>query len=498
MDGRVYLVGAGTGDEELITLKALRLIKEADVIVFDRLINENLLCYSNESCELINVGKASNNHTLPQEKINQLLYDKAIAGNIVVRLKGGDPFVFGRGGEEGIFLKEREIYFEVVPGISSLSGVTAYAGIPITHRGVSNEFHVFTGHEKGEANIDFNIISKLKGTLIFYMGLANIKMIARGLIQGGMSEHTPIAVISKGTYGDQRTVISDLTSIGENIEGIVSPALIVVGETISLRDQLNWFEELPLFGKTILVTRHKEKNGSLRSKLEQIGARVHSINTIDFKPMEAGSELYQVFDNISNFNYLVFNSANGVKYFIEGFIKYKKDIRGLGALKLVAIGEVTKNKIEEYYLSVNIVFDGASSEEYINLLKRKLKPEDEVGIVTSDISSKEKYEGLKSYCRKLKVIDAYRTIALKIPIEESYKVANSDIITFHSPSAVKSFFKYLESNKLNINLEGKVFIAVGTTTAQELKKRSLKNIRIAITPKDEGVINAILENLREG
>lgn len=500
MAGMVYLVGAGTGAEDLITQKALRLIKEADVIVYDRLINENLLSYCKSSCELINVGKAANNHILPQDEINQLLFDKALEKEVVVRLKGGDPFIFGRGSEEGIFLKERQVYFEVVPGISSLSGVTSYAGIPITHRGVSNEIHVFTGHEKGasdELSIDFNIVSKLKGTLVFYMGLSNVKRISEGLIKGGMDENTPIALISTGTYGNQKTVTNTLKNIQQSLEGIKSPTLIVVGQVVNLRENLNWFESKPMFGKRILITRHKDKNFVLKDKLEQKGARVHCIETIDFKPIEDKTKLIKVFDNIGNYDYLVFNSAKGVEYFIKEFILCKKDIRGLRNLKIVAMGEITKNKIEEFYLNAELVYDGSSSAGFIKFLKNNVKKEEKILIIVSNISEKGKYEDLQIHCAGVEVLDAYSTVTLKISPSQIHKVEESDIITFHSPSAVKSFFTFLEESRADIDLEKKTFVTVGTTTEIELKNRNIKNIKIANPHNDEGMLNTILKLLKE-
>ncbi|PRR82213.1 uroporphyrinogen-III C-methyltransferase [Clostridium vincentii] len=495
MAGMVYLVGAGTGAEDLITQKALRLIKEADVIVYDRLINENLLSYCKSSCELINVGKAASKHMLPQDKINQLLFDKALEKEVVVRLKGGDPFIFGRGSEEGIFLKKRQVYFEVVPGISSLSGVTSYSGIPITHRGVSNEIHVFTGHEKGESDrlsIDFNVVSKLKGTLVFYMGLSNIKRISEGLINGGMDEKTPIALISTGTYGDQKTVTDTLKNIQNSLEGIKSPALIVVGQVVNLRESLNWFESKPMFGRKILITRHKDKNFVLKDKLEQQGARVHCIDTIDFKPIEDKTKLFKVFDNISNYDYLVFNSAKGVEYFTQEFMLYKKDIRGLGKLKIISMGEITKNKIEKYYLNAELVYDGSSSLGFIDLLKNTVKKEEKILIIVSDISEKTKYKDLEKYCNKVDVVDAYSTAMLEISPRELHKVCDADIITFHSPSAIKSFFKFLEESSVDIDLTKKIFVTVGTTTKLELTNRNIKNIKVANPHNDEGMLNTIL------
>ena len=265
-----------------------------------------------------------------------------------------------------------------------------------------------------ELTIDFNIVSKLKGTLIFYMGLSNVKRISEGLIKGGMDENTPIALISKGTYGDQKTVTDTLKNIQNSLEGIKSPALIVVGQVVNLRESLNWFESKPMFGKKILITRHKDKNFVLKDKLEQKGARVHCIDTIDFKPIEDKTKLIKVFDNIDNYDYLVFNSAKGVEYFIKEFMLCKKDIRGLGNLKIVAMGEITKNKIEEYYLNAELVYDGSSSLGFIELLKNTVKKEEKILIITSDISEKRKYEDLEMHCAKVEVVDAYSTVMLEI------------------------------------------------------------------------------------
>lgn len=494
MNGKVYLVGAGTGDEELLTLKALRLIKEADVVVHDRLINLNLLGYAKNNCELINVGKASNNHTMPQVEINNLLFEKAIEGKFVVRLKGGDPYIYGRGGEEGVFLHEKGIEIQVVPGISSLAAVTCYAGIPITYRGVSNSIHVFTGHEKEDNNLslDFEVISKLKGTFVFYMGLNNLNLITEGLINGGMKVATPIALISNGTYGNQKSIIGTLKDIDKKAHLAKSPSLIVVGEVINLRESLNWFENKPLFGKNVLITRYKEKNNSLRRKLEDQGAMVYSIDTIDFKPIEDKSELHNVFETLSEFTHLAFNSVVGAEYFIKEFLAYKKDIRLLGNIKISAMGNVTKAKIEEFYLKISAVYDGSSSIGYLDLLKKDLTSVDKVLIVTSNISEKEKYDELKSYCREVKVLETYNTIQVEIEKEELSKIENSEIITFHSPSAVKSFFNFLNKNNFEIDLNKKIFVTIGKTTEEELARNGAKNIVVANLHNDEGVLNSII------
>ena len=261
MKGKVYLVGAGPGDYKLLTLKGLECIKKADVIVYDRLANKNYLKEAKENCEFIYVGKASSNHTLPQDDINRVIADKAKEGKIVTRLKGGDPYVFGRGGEEGELLKEEGIEFEVVPGITSAIGGLCYAGIPITHRDYASSFHVITGHlrddDKENPEINWNALANTNGTLVFLMGVANLQKISSNLIKEGKSKDTPVALISWATRSNQRVITSTLENVYETAvrENVKPPTLIAVGDVVELRDKLNFFESKPLFGKNVLVTR---------------------------------------------------------------------------------------------------------------------------------------------------------------------------------------------------------------------------------------------------
>jgi len=281
MAGMVYLVGAGPGDYRLISMKAVDCLKMADVVVYDRLADDRILRWAPENAEYIYVGKASSNHTMKQEDINQLLVDKAKEGKCVVRLKGGDPFVFGRGGEEGLLLRQNNLPFEIVPGITSAISAPAYAGIPVTHRAVATSFAVVTGHEdptKGESNMRWEHLATGVDTLVFLMGVANLPHITSKLIENGRSADTPAAVIRWGTKPEQRTLITTVGKAAEDVakNGIKPPAIFIVGEVVKLRDSLQWFDNLaqrPLFGKRILVTRARSQASQLTAKLENLGPR---------------------------------------------------------------------------------------------------------------------------------------------------------------------------------------------------------------------------------
>ncbi len=273
----VYLVGSGPGDPGLITVKGLECVKKANVIVYDYLVNSSLLKYARKDVELIYVGKKGNQHTMEQEDINQLLVDKAKENKIVTRMKGGDPYVFGRGGEEAIVLKENNIPFEVVPGITAAIASPAYAGIPVTHRTCTSTFGLITGHEdptKDQSDVDWEKLSTGLGTLTFYMGIKNLPNIVSQLVKHGRSEDTPVAIIRWGTTASQETVVGTLSNILEKAKNIKAPAITIVGEVVNLRDQLNWFETRPLFSKTVIVTRSRDQASELSEQLTGLVSNV--------------------------------------------------------------------------------------------------------------------------------------------------------------------------------------------------------------------------------
>lgn len=375
MSGMVYLVGAGPGDPGLLTVKGLELMKKADCIIYDRLCSPELLDYARPDCECIYAGKADSHHTMPQEIINELLVEKAKRYKCVVRLKGGDPYVFGRGGEEGIYLREHGISFLVVPGVSSAIAGAAYAGIPVTHRGIATSFRVITAHRRTDSQgknseqevcLDYSSMLNEEETLVFLMGLCRVEQIARGLLQAGRRADTPAAVISHATTPEQRTCVGTLENIAEMVEtrGLTSPAMIVVGEVVGIRDFLNSYEKKPLFGKRYLIPKIGQEPSRLAAALREKGAMVTEtlVGRITGIPARyTGKELSEV-------DLLIFTSANGVKYFMRNLFSSGLDVRALSDMKLVVIGEKTAEKLREYGLIADLVpqqFDGKTLAEEI-------------------------------------------------------------------------------------------------------------------------------------
>ena len=338
--GKVYIVGVGPYDEELITLKAIRVLKKCDVVLYDRLINKSILKYLKEDCKVYYCGKESGNHFRTQQKINDMLVRFAMDGYTVGRIKGGDPFVFGRGSEEALYLYEKGIDFEIIPGISSAIAVPCYAGIPVTHRMISQSFHVFTGRSAGKLLYDWSIVSKLTGTLIFLMGAENLNDIAQKLLQNGMDGNKPCAIISQGTSARQRTVSCALKDIPDLLmrSKVESPAVFIVGEVVSLRPFLNWYETKPLFGRKICITRPKKQSLEFKEKLMDLGAEVLEANSIKIKSTEENLEIYLAY--LESYDLIIFTSVNGVEIFFEYLVQKGYDIRKIKA-KFACIGDKT-------------------------------------------------------------------------------------------------------------------------------------------------------------
>ena len=379
MKGKVYLVGAGPGDYGLLTLKGLECIQKADTIVYDRLANEDYLKEAKEGCHFIYVGKVSNNHTLTQDEINDVLVEEARKDRMVVRLKGGDPYVFGRGGEEGEYLLENEIPFEVVPGITSAIGGLCYAGIPITHRDYASSFHVVTGHLKDDENtsIHWNALAHMGGTIVFLMGVSNLQKICHNLMEEGMASTTSVAVIQWATRPNQKVVTGNLQTICEIVrkEGITSPSLIVVGEVVTLREKLNFYEKKPLFGKNIITTRARANSSALKAKLQNLGAHVIECPTISIKPIEENIFLKKCIEELQTYTYLIFTSQNAVSIFFKELNSKGLDTRALSHLKIIAIGQATEEAIKQYGVLPDFIPERFVAESVCDLLEDKLKKE---------------------------------------------------------------------------------------------------------------------------
>lgn len=395
--GKVTLVGAGPGDPGLITVKGLAALKEADCVIYDRLAAPGLLEATREDCEKIYVGKENHHHTLRQEEINELLVRKAMEADRVVRLKGGDVYVFGRGGEEGLYLYERGISFDVIPGISSSMAGLAYAGIPITHRGIATGFHVVTAHNRKDelADIDFMAMARGTDTLVFLMGLGKLPEIAERLIEAGMPSDTPAAVIEKATTSAQRTVTAALSEITDKTreEGIGSPALIVVGKVIGLRERLNFFENKPLFGKKLLVPKIGEQTSGLTEALTEKGAEVDELQVgrIEYADRTFDKE------RLEKVSWIVLTSKNGVEAFFRDLFASGLDVRSLAGARFAVIGARTADYLYQHGVKADLVPEKFTGKALAEALKNVLKQEDLVWYIkagNADSSLKEAVGGL--------------------------------------------------------------------------------------------------------
>ena len=365
--GKVWLVGAGPGDAGLFTLKGLEVLNKAEVVVYDSLVGQGVLTKIPDSARLIYVGKRADKHTLPQEQINQVLLKEAQKGYRVVRLKGGDPFLFGRGGEELELLTEHGIPYEVVPGVTSCIAVPAYNGIPVTHRDYCSSVHVITGHKKaGQSyNIDFEALVRTGGTLVFLMGVTALEDICSNLIKAGMSPSVPAAILQQGTTAGQKRIVATVGTLKEEVDrqGILTPAIIVVGGVCEVADRFEWYEKLPLAGCKIVVTRPKELISQMADRLRKQGAEVLELPAIALSPVEDDRKIRECLEQLEKYQWIAFTSPSGVKIFFEFLKKNGKDIRALGRAKLAAIGKGTKRELEARGMYPDLmpeVFDGAS------------------------------------------------------------------------------------------------------------------------------------------
>ncbi|SET24358.1 uroporphyrinogen III methyltransferase / synthase [Natronincola peptidivorans] len=473
----VYLVGAGPGQEDLITVKGLKCIEKAEVILYDRLANESLLKHKRPEAEVIDVGKAPDHHAYTQEEINQLLVTKAKEGKIVTRLKGGDPFVFGRGGEEALTLYEADIPFEIVPGITSAIAVPAYGGIPVTHRGISTSFHVITGHEdptKAEASVNYEALAKLEGTLIFLMGVSHLKEITEKLMAYGKDKNTPAALIHRGTTARQKTVTGTLGTIVDIVDAnkIKPPSIIIIGEVVKLRQSLNWVEKLPLQGKRILVTRTRQQASDLSRKLKELGGEVIEFPTIQIQAPEDFADIDEKLRNLKKFQHIIFTSVNGVKAFFERLKVIKTDIRSIGTARIHAIGSVTKKALEDKGILVDIIPEVFTAEGVLEAVKEIIQSGDRVLLPRADIARQALIDGLKEMGAEVEVMDIYKTTIPTCRRQDLVEILRNsvDYITFTSSSTARNFMEILtpENHQLIENSKIAVIGPITKKTAMEL------------------------------
>lgn len=446
--GICYLVGAGPGDPGLLTLRGKACLERAEAVVYDYLSNPELLRFAPESAERIYAGKKAGAHTLTQREINALLVEKTAAGKVVVRLKGGDPFVFGRGGEEALALAEAGLKFEVVPGISSALAGPACAGIPVTHRGRNTMLTIFTGHEdpaKPGSAIDYAAIARAPGTKVMLMGVERLGIITGELAAAGLPAATPVALVRWATTSRQQTLTGTLADIADKAAAanFQAPAVAVFGEVVDLRPALNWFETRPLFGKKIAVTRTRKQAGDLVEQLRDLGADAYGLPTIRIEPPKNKREFYELVKDAHTYDWLVFTSPNGVDAFFEAFYTLFKDARSIGGVRIAAIGPATAEKVRSYRLDVDLQPEKYIAEEIVKSLQAETTVENLKILLARAEGAR---EALAIELEKLgAIVDeavAYRTVPEKNDVAGGiarFREEGADLITFTSSSTAENF-----------------------------------------------------------
>jgi len=503
--GTVYLVGAGPGDAGLLTLRGAELLARADVVVYDALVNPDLLRLAPKAAEVIYAGKRAKDHAIPQEELNQLLIAKAREGKTVVRLKGGDPYIFGRGGEEAEELVAANVPFEVVPGISSIVAGPNYAGIPLTHRDHCSSFTVITGHEdptKDGTALDYAQLAKLPGTKVILMGVERIRQIADSLIAHGMEKSTPVGMVRWGTTGQQQSLEGTLGTIADIVaeKKFSAPAVTVIGDVVKLRGRLNWFERRPLFGQRIVVTRTREQASQLAKQLGDLGAEVLEIPTIKIVPPEERQPIVEALQGLGEYEWVIFTSPNGVTAFFDYLFKAFDDVRALGNLRIAAVGPATAAKLKELHLRVDVM-----PEEYV------------AQKITKAITAFESVENLRILLARAQVANPALTKDLEtlgaivddvafyrtVPETEDINGAaaklmesGADWITFTSSSTVENFHTRFDLPKLMARFSGIKLASIGPETTKAITALGLKPAVKARQHTIEGLVQSLQSTIK--
>ncbi len=501
--GTVFLVGAGPGDPDLITVSGVACIKKADVVIYDYLASPTLLNYASDQAECIYVGKRGGDHTLPQDGINALIVEKARAGKTVARLKGGDPFIFGRGGEEAEVLVAAGIPFEIVPGVTAAIGASAYAGIPLTHRDHTSHVAFITGHEdptKPTSSIDWQALATGIGTLVFFMGVKNLPVIADNLMRHGRPADTPVAVIRWGTTPRQRTVTATLATIVETVRkaGIKAPAIIIVGQVVNLRDTLQWFERRPLLGRRIVVTRAREQASDLVRQLTEAGAECIQCPTIRVVPPPDWTALDQSIHTLDQYAWIVFTSVNGVDYFFRRLFTKGLDARALGHLKTASIGPATAKRLKSWGLSSDIVPKNYRAESVVEafatiplqgvkvLLPRAMEARSVLPVELTRMGA------------MVNEVTAYETRQVKDAgdaLVADLEAGTIDMVTFTSSSTVKNFQRLLPADRIERLMETVTVASIGPITSQTARDLGFKVAIEAQSYTILGLVQAILDHV---
>lgn len=489
-NGKVYLIGAGPGDTDLITMKGMEALKEADVIVYDHLASPSLLNTTKDEAEWIDAGKFAGHHRMKQAEIEELLIEKAMEGQTVARLKGGDPFIFGRGGEEALALTAAGIEYEVIPGVSSAYSAPAYAGIPITHRGKASSFHVITGHEdptKENSSLDYEILAREEGTLVFLMGLSKLNQISERLIANGKDAHTPAAVIASGTTARQRCVTGELGRIAAISEkaDIQPPAILVVGDVVSLKKEIDWQQAGSLSGKKILVTATEIIAEPLAEKIRKLGGEPVVMSLISVRA-EKMYGLKEVLVRPGK-RWLVFTSRNGVRFFFEQMKKERIDIRILGICRIAVMGAGTRRELENWGCYADLLPEQSCSESLAKALCENVQYDEEICLFRAEEASDVLTKRLREKQYRVVDIPTYRTEIMWKKRELLREMLEDvDAVTFCSASAVSAFVQMTEGHDLVAKT-----ICIGPVTAQAAKKAGLHIDKVAEQYDLEGLTEAL-------
>ena len=472
--GSVILVGAGPGDPGLLTQKGRQAIENAQVVVYDRLVSPAILSLIPRDAEKINVGKESSNHLVPQEEINRILLRKAQEDKRVVRLKGGDPFLFGRGGEELELLEAAGIPFQVVPGVTSALSVPAYAGIPVTHRDFCSSVHIITGHARAgaELHIDFEALRRTGGTLVFLMSVSSLPRICRGLLDAGMAPDMPAAVVERGTLPRQRKLISTLEKLPQDAKaaGVKSPAIIVVGKVCALSSRFDWFDGLPMKGKTVVVTRPEDRSGTLTQRLRELGAEVVDYPCIRTVAREENPELEEAMENLSRYRCLVFTSPAGPEIFFRRLRAAGRDARALSGLTLAAIGPKTAKAMERFGVTADLVPETYDSDHLAKALEAVEGP---VLLCRASRGSTALPEMLERKGIPFADVPVYDTVyAAPAPQKVDALLGETLLVTFTSASTVRGFVESLPGR----DLKNVIGCCIGKQTEAEAKKYGLATV----------------------
>lgn len=503
--GKVYLVGAGPGDAGLVTVKAKALIESCDVLVYDYLTNPELKTWTKPDCEQLYVGKRPNLHAIPQDEIENILVERAQAGKVVVRLKGGDPFVFGRGGEEACRLKEDGLDFEIVPGVTAAFGSAAYAGIPLTHRELSSSISFLTGHEdpqKHEMHVDFRLFAKTQGTLCIYMGMGHLDYIVGEIIAGGRAAETPVAVVQWATLNKQRSIEATLGTIVEAVKAaeLTSPSVVIVGAVASLKEKIDWFEHRPLFGKRVVVTRNQSQSGELRQKLATLGADVLEIPLIDVKAKRKEEDEADVFEELSSYEWILFTSPNGVKYFFEAFYEKFKDLRCLGVMRIACIGQGTAREVEKQRLSVDFIPKTSVAESLAEELMREHNIENlNMLVITGNKNREVLVKKLEEDGRA--IVDTFQVYAneptdlAEHAAAKSFREHGADAITFTSASTVNNFAHQAKNLQIATGASIPDTVSIGPITSDAMKAKGLPIHAEAKSANLDALVDAVVKTL---